>query len=54
MEAKISWKQRLDESTRISQEASQIQAPRSGADQGIDGRQGVAPARYRIGIDADC
>jgi hypothetical protein len=46
------WKQRSDESTRIKQEASQIQGP-AGADQGVDGRQGVAPARYRIGLDAD-
>jgi hypothetical protein len=26
MEAEMSWKQRFDESTRISQEASQVQA----------------------------
>jgi hypothetical protein len=41
-----------DESTHNSQEASQSQAL-NGAHQGLDGREGVAPARQRTGIDAD-
>jgi hypothetical protein len=45
-------KKGFDESTHISQEASQIQGPR-GTQQGLDGREGVAPARQRTGIDAD-
>ena len=44
-------KKGFDESTHISQEASQSQDP-GGAHQGLHGREGVAPARYCIGSDA--